>query len=141
VTEEPLVDVRLARIVLRDGSDQQYIYLVEKDGQRRFPIVIGYNEAREIYRVVRQEQTERPLTHQLCFSCIRALEAELESVHIIDLRQNTFYANLVLKSDETVTVVDARPSDAIALALRAKCGIRVAESVMKRAARDTEESE
>ncbi len=141
MSEQAMVDVRLARIVLRDGADKQYIYLVEKEGPRKFPIVIGYNEAREIYRVVRQEQTERPLTHQLCFSCIRALEAQLTSVDIIDLRHNTFFANLVLKSDGAITVVDARPSDAIALALRAKCQIRVAESVLKRAAVDPEEPE
>jgi uncharacterized protein len=141
MSEQTMVDVRLARIVLRDGADRQYIYLVEKDGPRRFPIVIGYNEAREIYRVVREEQTERPLTHQLAFACIQALDAQLSSVDIVDLRHNTYFANLVLKSDGAITVVDARPSDAIAIGLRAHCPIRVAESVLQRATVDSDEAE
>ena len=136
MTDEIMVDVALGRIVIRDGMDSQYVYLVEQSGNRRFPIVIGNNEALEIHRVVHGIEPERPLTHQLAFSTIKALGANLKCVDIIDLRQNTFYAHVVLQNDDgdVLTVVDARPSDAIALALRARCKIRVAESVMDRAA-------
>ena len=140
--EQAMLDVSLGRIVLRDGMDRQYIYLVEQKGERGFPIVIGNNEALEIHRVVHGIEPERPLTHQLTYATIKALGASLKHVDIVDLRQNTFFAHIVLQNDEgdTMTVIDARPSDAIALALRARCQIRVAESVMDRAATTSEDS-
>jgi len=137
-SEEPMVDVALGRIVIRDRSDRQYIYLRETGGNdkpRGFPIVIGNQEAHEIHRVVHGIEPQRPLTHQLAYSTIKALGASMKSVDIVDLRQNTFYAHIVLHDEKgnAVAVVDARPSDAIALALRARCRIRVAESVLERA--------
>jgi bifunctional DNase/RNase len=146
--EEPLedgamVEVSLRRIVVREGADRQYIYLADRSGKRGFPIVIGNNEAGEIHRVVHGYGTERPLTHQLAHDTIRALGAAIKNVDIVDLRQNTFYAQLVLQNDagDVIAVVDARPSDAIALALRAGCPIRVAEEVMQKAAVEVEEEE
>jgi bifunctional DNase/RNase len=142
MTEPKLVDVALSRVVIRDGADRQYIYLSEIDGPRGFPIVIGNNEAGEIHRVVHEIEPERPLTHALAYNAIQALGARLKSVDIVDLKQNTFYARVLLASDGDVDgepkVLDARPSDAIALALRAKCQIRVAESVLAKVA-DTKE--
>lgn len=137
--EPPMIDVTLNRIVIREGSDQQYIFLREKSGARGFPIVIGTAEACEIRRVVQGVQPERPLTHQLAYESIRALGAELKRVDIVDLRNNTFFAQLVLQ-DETGgrrAIVDARPSDAVALALRAECPMRVAESVLESVRTDT----
>lgn len=130
-----MIDAALTRIVIRDGIDRQYIFLREKQGERGFPIVIGNNEALEIHRVVHGIEPERPLTHQLTFAAIKGLGANLQSVDIVDLRRNTFFAQIVLQNDEgdVLTVVDARPSDAIALALRARCRIRIAESVLERA--------
>lgn len=127
-----MVDMALARIVIREGSDQQYIFLQERAGGRGFPIVIGTTEACEIRRVVAGLPTPRPLTHQLAFEAIRALGTELKHVDIVDLRDNTFFAQLILhrKEGELTAVVDARPSDAVALALRAQCPIRVAQSVL-----------
>ena len=135
-----MIDVTLSRIVLRDGADRQYIFLSELDGTRGFPIVIGNNEAGEIQRVVHGIEPERPLTHQLAFAAIEALDGHIDSVDIVDLKHNTFYAQLLLRGpkDDPITI-DARPSDAIALALRAKCKIRVAEDVLARAS-DTKDS-
>ena len=134
-----MVDMALSRIVIREGADQQYIFLREQGGQRGFPIVIGTAEACEIRRVVAGLQTQRPLTHQLAFEAIRALGTELKRVDIVDLRDNTFFAQLVLqnKAGELTAVVDARPSDAVALALRARCPIRVAQSVLEMVRTDT----
>ena len=134
-----MVDMRLARIVMRDGADQQWIYLFEREGKRGFPIVIGTNEAGEIHRVVQEIRPERPLTHQLAFETIRALGARLAWIDIVDLRNNTFFAHLVLQKngDAEATVVDARPSDAVALALRAGCPIRVTEDVLEQVRTDT----
>jgi bifunctional DNase/RNase len=135
-----MIDVTLSRIVVRDGSDRQYIFLSEVEGSRGFPIVIGNNEAGEIQRVVHGVEPERPLTHQLTFSAIGALGGRLQAVEIVDLKQNTFFAQVVLEGGpEGVVRVDARPSDAIALALRARCPIRVAEEVLTKAS-DTKSS-
>lgn len=129
-----MIDVTLSRIVVREGADRQYIFLSEVDGTRGFPIVIGNSEAGEIQRVVHGIEPERPLTHQLTFAAIQALGGRLDAVEIVDLKHNTFYARLWLAAEgQEPAAVDARPSDAIALALRARCKIRVAEDVLARA--------
>jgi len=136
--EQTMIDVRLSRIVIRNGTEQQWIFLSEREGERGFPIIIGSSEAYEIHRVVTKVETARPLTHQLTFASIQALGAELRRVDIVDLRNNTFYAQLILNDrNGDPTIIDARPSDALALGLRAGCPIRVAESVLEQARTDT----
>jgi len=128
---DELIDVKLDRIVIQDGLPHQCI---ESGGERSFPIVIGDSEAREIERVVICHKTLRPLTHQLCYEMLQELGWDVESTDIVDLRDNTFYARLVLRDEAGgVKRLDARPSDAIALALRAQRPIRVASSVLERA--------
>ncbi|MEO6710873.1 MAG: bifunctional nuclease family protein [Planctomycetota bacterium] len=129
----------LSRIVMREDSAQQFIFLTERGGSRGFPIVIGAAEAAEIHRVVTCAESPRPLTHQLAHSILQALDADIVRCDIVDLRQNTFFAQLILRrrTSNEVAIVDARPSDAIALALRAKATIRVAESVLDQVRTDT----
>lgn len=136
--EQPMVEVVLGRIVIRENSDRQYIFLLERGGKRGFPIVIGSAEAAEIQRVVAGIDCERPLTHQLAYSIVEGLGASIRRCDIVDLRQNTFFAQLVLQTPrgDTTLVLDARPSDAIALALRAGCPLRVAESVLEQVRSD-----
>jgi len=129
----PLIDVDLRRVVLASGTDHQYIYLGERAGTRLFPIMIGNAEANEIHRVVHAGQTARPLTHQLAFDLIKSLGGELIAVNIVDLKENTFYAQLVIEGSLGQVEIDARPSDAIALALRSRAPIRVAEAVLEAA--------
>jgi uncharacterized protein len=137
--EDPrMIGVWLGRIVIRDGAEQQFIYLREKGGQRGFPIVIGTPEALEIRRVVHDIRPERPLTHQLAYDSIRALGAKLKVVDVTDLRNNTFFARLLIEDTKgRLRQIDARPSDAVALAMRAGCPIRVAESVLEQVRTDT----
>lgn len=129
------VEIELGRIVLRDHSlgAPQYIYLREVGGERSFPIVIGFPEATEIQRVVTGMATERPMTHQLLHDAIGALGARVAHVDIVDVRQNTFFARIVLENEggEVVASLDARPSDSIALATRARCPLRVSEDVLE----------
>lgn len=133
--ESHWIDVLMARVVLQDESDQQNVYLKERGGSRGFAILIGSNEAAEIQRVLAQVEVQRPLTHQLLADAVGALGARLAEIRIVSLRQSTFFAQLVLARDgEEPVEVDARPSDAIALALRAGCPIRVSEQVMRDAA-------
>ena len=131
-----MIEVQLARIVIRETSDQQSIYLREKSGDRQFPIVIGIFEAWAIDRRVRDRKTPRPMTHDLMASLVERLGAKLDRVLISDLKNNTFYAKLVLSlaSSAEPVEIDARPSDAIALAVHLDAPIfvedRVIESVL-----------
>ena len=135
-SEDRMIDVRLSRVVLRDGSDQQCIFLTEREGKRGFTILIGTNEAAEIHRVLTNEDPPRPMTHRLTYQAIAALGARVRRVEIVDLRENTFFARLVLERDGTEIPLDSRPSDALALALRAAAPILVAESILEEARTD-----
>lgn len=129
-----MIKVELATVVINERSDEQVIVLKEAEGARRFPIVIGMFEAFAIDRLVQERTTERPLTHDLLAHVITALDAQLVRVVIDDLRDETYYAKLVLRRADSETYVDARPSDAITMALRAGVPVFVAERVMNAAA-------
>ena len=126
-----MVEMELSRIVIRETSNQQYIFLREKDGPRTFPIVIGFFEAEVINRKVREIRTPRPMTHDLLASLIGELGGNLERIVVSQLMDNTFYANLHIARNGETLEVDCRPSDAIALAVHAGCPIFVAEEVLE----------
>ena len=147
LSNSTLVPLRLVRVVLRERSDQQWIFLAEIDpakegNERGFPIVIGTGEAAEIHRLVSDVTTPRPLTHQLTATIVESLGSRVLGVDIVDLRSNTFYAQLRLAvpgTDGSLSQevrVDARPSDALAIALRCGAPIRVAESVLEQVRSD-----
>ena len=130
-----MVECELSRIVLRDMAEEQFIYLREKGGDRRvLPIVIEKFVARAIDRSVRNQSPPRPMTHDLLATVVEALGGRIARVEITELKDGTFFAVLrVEKAGETVEV-DCRPSDAIALAVRASAPIFVAEEVLGEAA-------
>jgi bifunctional DNase/RNase len=135
-----LVPCTMSRIVLSEDSDRQFIYLSEVDGKRSFPIVIGTHEAHEIARVVKGLRHRRPLTHELMQRSLEAVGARLEGVDVVRLERETFFARLrLLAADGAESEVDARPSDAIALALRTHAPMRVARAVLDAAATEPEE--
>jgi bifunctional DNase/RNase len=126
-----MIEMELFRIRIDDKKREQVIILREKDGERVLPIVIGINEADAIRLKVSGVELPRPLTHDLLRNTIAELGAELERIVIHDLRQGTFFAKLVLRTcDGQDREVDARPSDAIALALRAGAPILAEESLL-----------
>ena len=124
----------LHRILISETSDQQYIFLKEKGGERTFPIVIGYYEALAIDRYVKETSVPRPLTHDLLVKVVEGLGARLERVEVTNLKDSTFYAVLHLETDGRKVEVDARPSDAIAVATALKARIFVSEKVLEEAA-------
>jgi len=111
------VQMQLSRIIISEINEQQVIYLKEVDGDRQFPILIGIFEATSIDRRVKHYESPRPLTHDLLVQSIEALGAELDSVVISELRQHTYYAMLRVRHDGELIEIDARPSDAIAVAV------------------------
>ena len=125
-----MVEMELTRILIAETRDGQIIVLKEKNGTRAFPIVIGYFEAAAIDRHVKEIPMPRPLTHDLLSGVIEAFGGKLERIVINDLRDNTFYGRLIIKRDGETLDVDSRPSDAIALAVKAGAPIFVEEHVL-----------
>ena len=125
-----MVEMELARILISETRDAQIIVLREKDGERAFPIVIGYFEAAAIDRHVKEIPMPRPLTHDLINNIIAWFDAKLARIVVNDLRDNTFYGRLHIQWGDRLVDVDTRPSDAIALAVLNGCPIFVEEHVL-----------
>ena len=128
-----LVEMELNKIIIDEKRQDQIIVLKEKDGERMLPIVIGYLEASVIKMRLSGVTSPRPLTHDLLKNVIEHLGATVERIVINDLRENTFFATLVLQTNGTRVSVDARPSDAIALAVRTQAPLYAEETVIDRA--------
>jgi hypothetical protein len=111
------VAMELSRIIISEINDQQVIYLKEIEGERTFPILIGIFEATSIDRRVKGYPSPRPLTHDLIVSIVEALGGEFQDVVINELKEHTYYARLRIRSQGELMEVDARPSDAIAVAV------------------------
>ncbi|MGE0192415.1 MAG: bifunctional nuclease family protein [Planctomycetota bacterium] len=130
-----MVEMRLRSIKINDTGDRQYVNLAEVGGNRRLPIVIGYQEAQAIDRFVKEKTFQRPLTHDLLVAMVEATGSKVERVDITELRDGTYYAMIRLaRLDGSASEIDARPSDAIALATAAKAPIFVAEAVLEESA-------
>lgn len=126
-----MIEMELIRILMNEKRGEQMVVLKEKQGKRTLPIIIGIPEASAIKLKVSGIQPPRPMTHDLLNSTIERLGASLKKVIIDKLQENTFYAKLVLNDGNAKEiVVDARPSDSIALALRANCPIFASEGLL-----------
>ncbi len=110
------------------------ILLKESNGNRRLPIIIGSFEAQAIALEIEGIKPPRPLTHDLLKNVIDNLGANVVEIIIDELRENTFYAKIIMEVSALTNEIDSRPSDAIALAVRAQAPIYVAETVMQAAA-------
>ena len=125
-----LVRVRVRGLMMDERSKSPIVVLQEEDGERILPIWIGEAEARAIGIVLAGETLERPLTHDLTVTLLKSLKARIVAITITHLKDNTFFAEIHLESGGQQILVDARPSDSIALALRAEAAIYVDEDVM-----------
>ena len=129
-----VIQVELSKIIIDEKRQDQIIVLKEKDGVRQFPIVIGFLEASSIKMKLSGMQVPRPMTHDLLVATIKGLDAKLEKLVIDKLVDNTFHAKLMIQgSDGKARIVDSRPSDGIALAVRAGAPIFVEEEVLDKA--------
>lgn len=129
-----MIELILNKIKVDESRNEQVIVLKEREGKRMLPVVIGIAEVNAIKLKLSGIKPPRPLTHDLLVSIIESLGARLKKVLIDKLENNTFYAKLYLSLDHTKEVlIDARPSDSVALALRAGVPIFVEEEVLKEA--------
>ena len=129
-----MIELELVGVRVELPANQPIVLLKERTGSRYLPIWIGAVEATAIAFALQGVETPRPLTHDLFVAVLDGLDVTLEAVHVTELRDGTFYAELHLESGGTKTVVSARPSDAIALASRLDdVPIFGAESVLEEA--------
>jgi bifunctional DNase/RNase len=128
-----MVPVQIHSLSLDATTNQPVVILRDPESGKLLPIWIGQNEASAILLKVQGIEPPRPMTHDLLYSVVGELGYVLERVEITRLEESTFYAALVLRGEEHSIAVDARPSDSLALAVRANAPVFVAEEVMETA--------
>jgi uncharacterized protein len=140
------IEMTIKGLMVDPITNMPIIILRDKDGQRVLPIWVGVFEANAIALQMENVTTPRPMTHDLLKNVIADLKADIEKIVVSDLKENTFYALIYLTVNGEPVAIDARPSDAIALALRAQAPIFVEDKVIDHAknvdlAQDKENSE
>jgi uncharacterized protein len=140
-----MIEMKVAGIALDAATRSPIVLLRDSTERRALPIYIGQEQAKAIISALESQKPPRPLTHDLLVNFLEAWNMTLERVIIHSLQDNTFYAILIVRSGEVKKEIDARPSDAIALALRTNSPIWVMEEVIADASipvdRDADEAE
>jgi uncharacterized protein len=143
-----MIECELVRIIIDEQRDEQVIFLreTERSGaeakERRpriFPIMIGIFEATVIDRILKERRAERPLTHDLLCDTIRQLGGKLLAVRLDELKDDVYFAKLVVDQGGKEVLIDARPSDAIAIALHEKAPVFVSDAILAHVARQEKE--
>jgi len=128
-----MIEMAIESIRVSMLNYQRVVILKEKEAERYLPIWIGPAEADAIAVKLQEHQVPRPLTHDLLGNIIGALGAAVSSIIVCDLRNDTFFAKIILAVDGNQIEIDSRPSDAIALAVRVKVPIFAEEIVLEKA--------
>ncbi len=128
------IRVNITGLTIDPATNSPIIILKEKEGNKSLPIWIGLLEATAIASELEQVKFSRPMTHDLLRNIIETFGGSIEMVEICDLRDNTFFAIIYASCNSKKFQIDARPSDAIALALRAKAPIFIHERVFEKSA-------
>jgi bifunctional DNase/RNase len=133
--------VKVASLGLDKASNTPVVILQEMEGERVLPIWIGPGEASAIAMELAGMKFSRPLTHDLFTSMMQGLGSELQRVIITKVVDNTYHAELILRRDGEVVSIDARPSDSIAIALRAKAPIFAHDDLLEQASIEVQPAE
>lgn len=128
-----MVEMKVDGLTLDPLTNMPIIILKDLDGNRALPIWVGFFEANAIALEIEKIATPRPMTHDLMRNLITDMKAEIKHILVSELKDNTFYAVISMLSGGSTLKIDSRPSDAIALALRAKAPIYVNETVIEAA--------
>ena len=124
------IEMTIKGLMVDPITNMPIVILRDKDGQKVLPIWVGVFEANAIALQIENVTPQRPMTHDLLNNVIHDLRADIQKIVVSDLKDNTFYALIYLMIGGEVTAIDARPSDAIALALRARAPIYVEDKVI-----------
>ncbi len=127
------IEMAIKGLMVDPITNMPIIILRDREGQRVLPIWVGIFEANAIALQMENVATPRPMTHDLLRNVIEDLKGEVTKVLISDLKENTFYALIYVQAGSELVAIDARPSDAIALALRTQAPIFVEETVIDNA--------
>ncbi len=127
------IEMTIKGLMVDPITNMPIIILRDKEGQKVLPIWVGIFEANAIALQIENISTPRPMTHDLLRNVIQDLNGHVEKIVVCDLRDNTFFALIYVATTAETVAIDARPSDAIALALRTKAPIFVEESVIDNA--------
>jgi uncharacterized protein len=129
-TSPVFVEMEVKGVSLDAIGQNPVVILVDKEVKKALPIWIGLLEANAIDKELRNVTSPRPMTHDLLHSILTQAHVKLEEVKIVNLKDNTYYATLLLKINKGVVEVDARPSDAIVIALKSKTPIFVSTKIL-----------
>jgi uncharacterized protein len=127
------IEMSIKGLMVDPVTNMPIVILRDKDGQKVLPIWVGIFEANAIALQIENIATPRPMTHDLLRNVIEDLKASVQKIVVCDLQENTFYALIYLSLDGKTVAIDARPSDAIALALRTRAPIYVEDTVIDNA--------
>lgn len=129
-----MIELTLSKIKVDEKRHEQLVVFREVSGKRFLPLVIGLPETQAIKMKLSGVKIPRPMTHDLMLSVVEGLGGKVQKIVIDKLENNTFYAKLHLRrGDGTEAVIDARPSDSVAIALRAQVPVFVEETVLDQA--------
>lgn len=131
-----MVEMKVYGLALEEGSQVPVLVLKDMDEVQALPIWIGAMEAMAISLVLNDVKLPRPMTHDLLLNMVRGLGAAIDRVEVVRLENGTYFAEVVLVVGGKEKRVDSRPSDAVALALRAECPILVADEILEEVAGD-----
>ena len=129
-TPPPFVEVEVKGVKLDAIGNSPVVFLADKEGKKALPIWVGLLEATAIDRELKNNTSPRPMTHDLLYSILAQAHVEVKEVKIVDIRNNTYYATLFLTINKGTVEVDARPSDAIVIALKSKTPIFVSAKIL-----------
>jgi uncharacterized protein len=127
------IEMTIKGLMVDPVTSMPIVILRDKDGQRVLPIWVGVFEANAIALQIENIPTPRPMTHDLLRNVITDLKASVQKIVVCDLQENTFYALIYLAMNGVTVAIDARPSDALALALRTRAPIYVEDAVIDHA--------
>ncbi|HPK53957.1 MAG TPA: bifunctional nuclease family protein [Smithellaceae bacterium] len=127
-----LIEMKVSGLTIDPITNTPIVILKDLQENKAIPIWIGIFEASAIATELEKIIFSRPMTHDLFNECLKALNVTVSRIEIGDIRNNTFYANIYLMREGQSYTIDARPSDAIALALRAQAPIFVDDSVIEK---------
>lgn len=128
-----MIEMNIKGLMVDPITNMPIIILRDSEGVKVLPIWVGVFEANAIALQIENIQTPRPMTHDLLRNIIQDLRATVDRIVVCDLKENTFYAMIHLQTPSGPVAIDARPSDAIALALRTRAPILVDEKVIDNA--------
>ncbi len=125
-----MIEVKVGGLIPDKKTGSHVLLLKVPNMQKYLPIWIGLNEANAIAMALRKQKFERPLTHDLLKQVIDGLNATVTRVVITTIQDNTFFARIFLNREHEIISIDARPSDSVALAVRAECPIFLTEELL-----------